>query len=296
MSIDAWRERFESTPYVQRLGCELVRFEEDEAELALPFLEANSNPGGALHGGVHASLLAMAGGLAAESRLAAPEHLEGGVVDLAVHYLAAALNEPVRAHGRVSRRGREIVFSEATVENADGRPLARGLVTSRAVDRDTADRAARGDAEPEALDPGHFVEGPLDPGPMGRALGKTPFMGSLLRIEHMAEGRARLRMPGAAHALGADGSHHPGALAALLDTAGAMASWSLVPPGLHKAMTPGLQMSFFGASGGEEVVALARTLRKHAEIFHNRVDLVTEGGRPVASGLLTYRIVVGEKN
>ena len=295
MSIDAWRARFESAPYVQRLGCVIEGLEEDRAALALPFREENSNPGGALHGGVHASLLAMAGGLAAESRLASPDSLEAGVVDLSVHYLAAAISEPVRAEGRVTRRGREIVFAEATVLNAEERPLARGLVTARAVDRQRAARAAQGDPEPARLDPAGFVEGPFDPGPMGRALGKAPFMGSLLRIEHMQQGRARVAMPAAPAVLGADGCHHPGALAALLDTAGAMASWSLVPPGLHKAMTPGLQMSFFGASEGEDVVALALTLRKHAEIFHNRVDLVSAGGRLLATGLLTYRIVVEDE-
>ena len=74
-----------------------------------------------------------------------------------------------------------------------------------------------------------------------------------------------------------------------------MASWSMVPPGPHKAMTPGIQVSFIGPSMGEPVVALAQNIRKHAETFSNRVDLVTaETGRPVAQGLLTYRIVVGE--
>lgn len=295
MSIGAWRARFEATPYVRRLGCSLEILEEERAELALPFREENSNPGGALHGGVLASLVAMAGGLAAESRLDAPERLESGVVDLSLHYLAAALSEPVRAEGRVTRRGREIVFAEATVRNADDRPLARGLVTTRAVDRERAERASRGDPEPARVDPAGFIEGPFDPGAMGRALAKAPFMGSLLCIEHMQAGRARVSMPAIADVLDADGSHHPGALAALLDTAGAMASWSLVPPGLHKAMTPGLQMSFLARSEGEEVVALARTVRKHAEIFHNRVDLVGDGGRLLATGLLTYRIVVGEK-
>ncbi len=75
-----------------------------------------------------------------------------------------------------------------------------------------------------------------------------------------------------------------------------MASWSLVPPGNHKAMTPGLQVSFVAPSRGERLRALARTVRKHAETFSNRVEVVAaESGRLVAHGLLTYRIVVGEK-
>ena len=81
-----------------------------------------------------------------------------------------------------------------------------------------------------------------------------------------------------------------------LDSAGAMASWSLVPLGLHKAMTPGIQVAFVAPSRGERVVALARNLAKHAETFSNRVELVgAASGRLLAHGLLTYRIVVGEK-
>jgi len=292
----AWADRFAATPYVERLDCRLASFEQDRIRLELPFRVENSNPGGALHGGIHASLVAFAGALAAESGLESPDDYEAGIVDLSVAYLAAAVGEEVRAEGRVLRRGREIVFTQTTVENAEGRPLARGLLTYRAVPREQAQRASSDDPEPECIDPDAFTQGPLDPGPMGRALAGAPFMGSLMSVDHMAGGLARLSMPARKEALGADGSHHPGALAALLDSAGAMASWSMVPPGPHKAMTPGIQVSFTGPSTGETVVALARNLRKHAESFSNRVDLVTaEGGRPVAQGLLTYRIVVGEK-
>jgi uncharacterized protein (TIGR00369 family) len=292
----AWADRFEATPYVERLGCRLASFETDRVRLELPFRVENSNPGGALHGGIHASLVAFAGALAAESGLGFPDDYEAGVVDLSVAYLAAAVGEAVRAEGRVLRRGREIVFTEVSVENAEGRPLARGLLTYRAVSREVAQRASSEDPDPAHVDPDAFIQGPLDPGAMGRALVGAPFMGSLMTVDHMAGGRARLSMPARREALGADGSHHPGALAALLDSAGAMASWSMVPPGPHKAMTPGIQLSFVGPSSGEPVVALAQNLRKHAESFSNRVDLVTAGsGRPVAQGLLTYRIVVGEK-
>lgn len=296
MSHEAWAGRFETAPYVQRLGCRLASLEDDRVRLELPYKDENSNPGRALHGGIHASLVAFAGALAAESRLGSPDELETGILDLSVAYLAAAVGDDVRAEGRVLRRGREIVFSEVTVENAEGRALARGLVTYRAVPKDVAERASREDPGPARLDPDAFVEGPLDPGAMGRALaGSAGFMGSLMSIDHMGDGRALLSMSAKPEAMGVDGSHHPGALAALLDSAGAMASWSMVPPGLHKAMTPGIQVSFVGPSSGEPVVAMAQNLRKHAETFSNRVDLVTaQTGRPVAQGLLTYRIVVGE--
>lgn len=292
-----WRERFTATPYVQRLGAEVVELASDRAMLLLPFREENTNPPGkALHGGVNASLIAFAGALAAEAELDPEVEYEAGIVDLSVVYLAAAVGEEVHAEGRVLRRGREIVFAEGRVTNASGRLLAQGLVTYRAVPRDVAERAAVADPPPGRIDTASFVTTPYDPSPMGRSLGRAPFMGSILSIDHMAGGRAILSMEAKPELLDAAGSHHAGALAALLDSAGAMASWSLVPLGLHKAMTPGIQIAYVAPSRGERVVALARNLGKHAETFSNRVELVgAESGRLIAHGLLTYRIVVGEK-
>ncbi len=295
-ALDAWRKRFEETPYAQRLGARVERLEADRARLALPYLEANSNPGKALHGGIHASLLCFAGSLAAESGLDPAADLEAGPLDLSVVYLAAAIGEDIAAVGHVLRRGRDLVFSEAIVHNAEGRPLARGLVTYRAVERAAAERAAQRDPEPARIDAAGFVSGPLDPGTMGRAISRAPFIGSTMTVEHMAGGRARLVMEPRPELLDAAGSHHPGAIAALIDTAGAMASWSLVPPGAHKAMTPGIQVGFVAPSRGERIAALATNLRKHADSFANRVEVVgLDSGRLVAHGLLTYRIVVGEQ-
>ncbi len=295
-TLETWRRRFADTPYVRRLGCEVDALEADRVRLRLPFREENTNPGKALHGGVNASLLAFAGSLAAESGLDPDADLEAGPIDLSVQYLAAAIDEEIYAEGQVSRRGREIVFTEAKVRNADGRVLAEGLLTYRAVDRATAERAAADDPASRRIDPSSFVTGELDPGPMGRGIARAPFIGSTMSIDHMRDGRSVLTMEAKPELLDARGSHHAGAITALMDTAGAMASWSLVPLGNHKAMTPGIQVSFVAPSLGERLVALSENFRKHAETFSNRVEVVAaESGRLVAHGLLTYRIVVGEK-
>lgn len=295
-ALEPWARRFRESPYVRRLGCELRTLEADRARLRLPYRDENTNPGRALHGGVNASLLLFAGSLAAESGLAAQADLEAGPIDLSVQYLAAAIGEAIEAEGRVLRRGREIVFTEAVVRNEAGRALAQGLVTYRAVDRATADRASRDDPEPPRIDVRAGLPDQLDPGPMGRAIARAPFIGSAMSIDHMKDGRSLLAMPPKPALLDGSGSHHPGAIAALMDTAGAMASWSLVPLGNHKAMTPGIQVSYVAPSRGEPLLALAHNFRKHAETFSNRVEVVGgETGRLIAHGLLTYRIVVGEK-
>jgi uncharacterized protein (TIGR00369 family) len=99
-------------------------------------------------------------------------------------------------------------------------------------------------------------------------------------------------MPWAPDNADADGRVHEGAVAALLDTAGAMASWSIV--GLdfrYKASTVAIHASFHAPAAGEAVVAHARTLRRANESFLNTVT-VSAGGRTIATGSVTYRIVV----
>ena len=44
------------SPYAEALGIEIESLDAERALLRLPFREANANPGGALHGGVAASL------------------------------------------------------------------------------------------------------------------------------------------------------------------------------------------------------------------------------------------------
>jgi uncharacterized protein (TIGR00369 family) len=113
-----------------------------------------------------------------------------------------------------------------------------------------------------------------------------------MQITHMRDGTARVDMPWAPDNADADGRVHEGAVAALLDTAGAMASWSIV--GLdfrYKASTVAIHASFHAPAAGEAVVAHARTLRRANESFLNTVT-VSAGGRTIATGSVTYRIVV----
>ncbi len=83
-------------------------------------------------------------------------------------------------------------------------------------------------------------------------------------------------------------------LAALIDTAGSMVSWSIT--GLDftfKASTVGIHVNYHAPVYREDVVAYARTRRRNNKIFLNEVIL---GGRAsrrvVATGSVTYRIVV----
>ena len=111
-----------------------------------------------------------------------------------------------------------------------------------------------------------------------------PFMASLgLAITHMQDGRALVHMPLTPDKTDHDGAIHEGALAALLDTTGAMASWSIAGLDLrYKASTVGIHVSYH-APARAEVAAEARTWRRNDEIFLNQVTVSERGSRRLGS-------------
>jgi uncharacterized protein (TIGR00369 family) len=253
----------------------------------VPYKDENSNPGRALHGGVAASTIGIAGVLAASSGGPERPH-DAGTLDLAVDYLAAAIGEDIVAEAKVLRRGKEIVYSDVDVRNDAGKRIAKGLVTHRALDRPPAggERQRESRAEPPSGD----GEVP----PMARAIVSVPFIASLgMAIDRMVDGHAVLRMPMTPEKCDEGGAVHEGAVAALIDTTGAMASWSLAGVDLrYKASTVGIHVSYHGPAR-EDLVAEGRTWRRNDEIFLNQVVASERRSRRVvATGTVTYRIVV----
>src|SRR5262252_6951310 len=137
-------------PYCARLGVGVEDLAVDRARIRIPYDDANSNPGRALHGGVAASTIDVAGVLAAWSGLPAWPPPEAGTLDLAVDYLAAAIGEDIVAESAVLRRGKEIVYAEVDVRNDAGKRIAKGLVTHRALERAAAGAERRRLARVEA--------------------------------------------------------------------------------------------------------------------------------------------------
>jgi uncharacterized protein (TIGR00369 family) len=237
---------------------------------------------------VAASTIDVAGVLAASHGLGEAQRQDAGTLDLAVDYLAAAIGEDIVADARVLRRGKEIVYADVDVWNDAGKSIAKGLVTWRALDRPPAG------AERQRVARAAPIAGECDVPELARAIVSVPFMKRLgLRISRMEDGEAVVRMPFTDDKTDADGALHEGAIAALVDTTGAMASWSIVGVDFrYKASTVGIHVSFHGRAR-EDLVAEARTWRRNDEIFLNQVTASeARSGRVVATGSVTYRIVV----
>ncbi|HXJ37248.1 MAG TPA: PaaI family thioesterase [Candidatus Eisenbacteria bacterium] len=276
------RDAFPPCPYARFVGMEVARVGDDYACVRLPRSHDTANRNGSLHGGVTASLLDVAGMLAAQSAPGGTAPA-GSTIDLAVHYLAPAVDEGVVAESHVTRRGREIVFVETHVTSDGGTPIARGVGVVRL--------GAPAESEPPPSAPACPIgpETQLLPRQSGSAF--TARLGVF--IATVAPGHTVFVLPIRPELCDATGRLHEGALAALVDSAGGAAAWSVHgwdPRG--RAATIGMHLCFDRTPDDEDVVVEARTTWRAAGVFLNTVTLTgRRTGRAVATGSVTYRIV-----
>ncbi len=280
--MDAITSWVEESPYSKFLGVKLEHVDDSGARLRLPYQDKNSNPGKALHGGCAASLGAIAGQAIARAVLdaeAGPFH----TAQMQVSYLAAAIGEEVVADAQLLRRGRELCFVGIDVKTAEGKPIAHVTTTVRG-------RFGREEADYYTSQGDH---GEADPGVMGPHIGKVPFIGHRgISVEHMTGGTSRLTMPLIADNCDASGGVHEGAVLALLDTTGAMASWAESGPGNFKASTASMQMQILGPAPKGDLVAYGRCVQNDNEIYWSDVEVASAAdGRVNARGTVLYRIV-----
>lgn len=287
MDLEALARRCEAIPYCAALGVRVDAIDNDRVRLRLPYRDENSNPGRVLHGGVSASLIDIAGALSAWTGFEVGPEMEASTLDLSVNYLAAAIGEEVIANATVLRRGKELTYSEIDVRSASGKRIAAGLVTHRVFDR--AANPAAAERQRSATESGAVAGEKIRHADL---FVTSPYIARLgMTVEAASGGESVLAMPVIAEADDGAGATHEGALAALIDTTGALASWSIVGLDMRfKASTVGMHINFHAPARGP-LRAHARTLRRNNEIFLNQVA-VSADGEVVAAGTVTYRIVV----
>ena len=280
--MDVIKNWVEQSPYSQFLGVLLEQIDDSRARLRLPYQDANSNPGKALHGGCAASLGAIAGHAITRAALgeqAGPFH----TAQMQVSYLAAAIGEDVVAEARLLRRGKELCFVGIDVATREGKAIASITTPVR----------GRFGAEPAETVLSAGDHGESDPGVMGPHIQKVPFIGNRgISVQHMTGGSSRLVMPLIDDNCDASGSVHEGAVLALLDTAGAMASWAESGPGPFKASTASMQMQSLGPAPKADLIAYGRCVQNDNEIYWSDVEVASVAdGKVIARGTVLYRIV-----
>ena len=277
--------RFARVPFAECLGVSLGEVALDRAVVVLPYRAEHMNAVGVLNGGASASLLTMAGTLAAWTGLDLDTAHHAGCVDLSVQYLARAGEEDVLAEARVLRRGRDLIFLDVALRSRAGTPICHGLLSYHASDYSghaprVRARHALLPAPTPLLPP---AEHRLFRGYV-RKLGITPL--------HESPGRVRLHMPRTAMHVDEHGFLHAGALASIVDIAAVAASWSLVPrrPGA-RGSTIGMQVAYPSVAA-TAVVADAHVQQRSEELLFSTVHVTAaDSGQLVALGQVSYRLV-----
>jgi uncharacterized protein (TIGR00369 family) len=128
---DIARAWFESSPFALLLGLRLVSMDADEAVVEMPYRADLATAGDVVHGGAIGALLDSAAALAAWSAHDPADGVKWGTIGLSTSFLAAARGVTLRAHARVTHRGRSICHCRVGVADTDGRAVAEALVTYR---------------------------------------------------------------------------------------------------------------------------------------------------------------------
>jgi uncharacterized protein (TIGR00369 family) len=115
-------------PIVKHMGMRFVHVDTGESIIEIDIREDLKNSGGMLQGGVIATLVDVAGGIAASRAVARAPVV---TADMTIHYLAPGRTGPVRAVGEVLRAGRRSVVAQVKVYDTgeDDRLMATGTMT-----------------------------------------------------------------------------------------------------------------------------------------------------------------------
>jgi uncharacterized protein (TIGR00369 family) len=116
-------------PVAELVGFELIELGEGRASFRMDPAERHYNPLGTVHGGIAATLLDSAMGVAVHTTL--DEGQTYTTLELKVNYVRAITQDtgPVVATGSVIHRGGRVATAEARLTDADGRLLAHGTST-----------------------------------------------------------------------------------------------------------------------------------------------------------------------
>ncbi|MGE5335376.1 MAG: PaaI family thioesterase [Nitrososphaerota archaeon] len=120
----------------------------------------------------------------------------------------------------------------------------------------------------------------------------SPFVGHLhIELVALEPGTATLKLPYDQTMTTIGSVVHGGAIATLIDSAGAAAAWSDAEvPANIRGTTVTLSVSYLAAAEDEDVLAVAQVLRRGRSLVYLDIEATTASGKAVAKGLATYKI------
>jgi uncharacterized protein (TIGR00369 family) len=121
--LDALRERIAASPFHTWAGVEVVEATPGSVTVAMDVDDHHVNLQGLVHGGMLAILADTACGLAIRSAIE-PGRLHV-TTDLDVHFLSPAGPGRLLGRGTAVKVGRSLAFAEASIEDVEGKLLAK---------------------------------------------------------------------------------------------------------------------------------------------------------------------------
>ena len=121
--LESLRARIAASPFHTWAGVEVVAAEPGSVTVAMDVDQHHVNLQGLVHGGMLAILADTACGLAIRSAIE-PGRLHV-TTDLDVHFLSPAGPGRLLGRGTAVKIGRSLAFAEASIENAEGKLLAK---------------------------------------------------------------------------------------------------------------------------------------------------------------------------
>lgn len=122
-----------AAPFMGWLGITFDEYTPDHVVLRVPFRDDLTNDGVVYHGGVIASALDTAGAAAAWSNHDFDKGNRASTVSMSVQYVGAAKRSDLVCTAHTVKRGRELIFTEITACDADGKVVAHAVQTYRIV-------------------------------------------------------------------------------------------------------------------------------------------------------------------
>jgi uncharacterized protein (TIGR00369 family) len=128
---DAVRDLMPTTPFIAGLGLVIESYEPDHAVVRVPFRSELTNDGVYYHGGVVAAAIDTAGACAAWSNHDFDKGTRASTIAMTVQYVGACKQSDLVCDARTVKRGKELVFTEITATDAEGKVVAHGVQTYR---------------------------------------------------------------------------------------------------------------------------------------------------------------------
>lgn len=125
------------SPLGRLLGMKLAASAADRVTIRLPYRAEVTTVGDLVHGGAIGALVDVTATAAAWSRAELSRGPRGTTIGLTINYLNPARGRDLVATGTVVQRGQSIVVCEVTVDDDQGTPIARALVTYKLTHRDS---------------------------------------------------------------------------------------------------------------------------------------------------------------